>query len=100
MPHRLTLTPANGQRIFDFEVEQETGGGWAWLRLHRIEDNPPVEGIPAVEIYDPAVHDGGSHYMSRLWRARGRTVNKKRYYSLVGAFELPSYYFCLERIEV
>ena len=97
MPHRLVLTSDDGERTFDFEVEREERGGWAWLRLQRIEDNPPVPGVPAVVVYDPAVHDGGSHYMSHLWRARGRTENGQRVYSLVSAFGSPGY-MELERV--
>lgn len=91
MPHRLILTSNDGRRIFDFEVEQEGRGGWAWLRLMRIEDDPPLTVVPAVQHYDPAIHNGGSHYMSGLWRARGRTQNGVRMYSLVGAFCDPGY---------
>lgn len=91
MPHRLILTSGGSRRIFDFEVERVERGGWAWLRLMRIEDDPPIANVPAVVTYDPAVHDGGSHYMSDLWRARGRTQNGVRMYSLVGAFGSPGY---------
>ena len=91
MPHRLIMRSDESERTYDFELEREERGGWAWLRLMRISDDPPYPGVPPVVTYDPAVHDGGSHYMSSLWRARGRTQNGVRMYSLVGAFGSPGY---------
>ena len=91
MPHRLVMLSDDGERTFDFEVEREGHGGWAWLRLHRLEDNPPIRGMPAVHIYNPETDDGKPTYMGRCWRARGYTVNGRRCYSLVGAFGRPGY---------
>jgi hypothetical protein len=89
--HRLVLQNDEGRRIFDFVLESTGRMGWAWLRLVRIEDDPPIDGVPAIENYDPAVHDGGSHYMSHLWRARGIHLDGAMRYRLVGAFGSPGY---------
>ena len=60
------------------------------MRLVRIEDDPPVPGVPSIQNYDPAVHDGGSHYMSSPWRARSKKMRGGvREYSLIGAFGSP-----------
>jgi hypothetical protein len=94
MPYRLIMLSDGVRRIFDFEVEREDRGGWAWLRLVRIEDDPPLPGVPAIVQYDPAIHDGGTHSMSNLWRARGRRQwlgTGVTRYSLVGAFGSPGY---------
>jgi hypothetical protein len=96
--HRLILNHDGGRRsIYDFVLESEGRMGWAMLRLVRIEDDPSIEGVPAVVNYDPAVHDGGSHYMSHLWRARGIHLDGAMRYSLVGAFGTPGY-IQLERL--
>jgi hypothetical protein len=91
MPHRLTLSSSDGLRHFDFEIVEEGRGGWAWLRLMRLEDDPPLPNIPAIVVYDPTVHDGGSHYMSNLWRARSKTLRSGRVYSLVNPFGSSGY---------
>lgn len=89
MPHRLTLNSTRGVSTFDFEVEYEGRNGWTWLRLMRLEDNPPLVSSPAIQNYDPAIHNGGSHCMSRPWRARGINMDGVRRYRLVNAFGTP-----------
>jgi hypothetical protein len=90
MPHRLVLPFGNGRtRTYDFELESEGRGGWAWLVPLRMVDNPPFPGLPRVYVFDPnerwITHDMGEY------RARGRTRNGRRYYSLVGQFDTPGY---------
>jgi len=73
-------------RTFTFAVEQKSRNGWAKLRLIKITDTIP----PLTEHYDPAVHDGHSHYMSHLWTARtGLTEDGASTYILYGAFGEP-----------
>ena len=98
MTHRLIMNSSRGRRIYDFVVEREGQRGWAWLRLTRIEDDPPLPDRPAIQTYDPEIHNQESiyalHHMSHLWRARGcrRWLQTGRSrYSLVGAFGTPGY---------
>jgi hypothetical protein len=73
-------------RTFTFAVEQQSKNGWAKLRLIALADTIP----PHFEQYDPAIHDGRSHYMSYLWTARsGRTEDGDPTYILHGAFGNP-----------
>lgn len=94
MPYRLILDHDDGSKCSFFFEEEKTGpNGWGWLRLVRIEDTA-ADGEVSVTCYDPAVHDGGSHYMSHLWRARGRRNWLREgitSYSLVGAFGTPGH---------
>jgi len=74
-PHRLVLQNGEGRRIFDFVLESTGRMGWAWLRLVRIEDDPPIVGVPAVVNYDPAVHNVGSYSLTHkgwAWLRRFR----------------------------
>ena len=57
-------------RTFTFIEHSVSQKGWAKLRLVRLEDSIQIPGLPLVTEYDPAVHDGASHYMSFLWPAR------------------------------
>lgn len=84
-------------RDFTFVVESDNQKGWAWMRLIRIEDNRQVHpDVPQIQTYDPAIHDGGSHYMSHLWRARSsKQRNGPKMYALVGAFGDPGSYIPL-----
>ena len=91
MPYRLVTFDGGRRRIYDFEPMGEQGRqGWVYMWLMRIEDDQPLPGVPAIQTYDPAVHDGGSHYMSHPWRARSKRVRGGgREYSLTGAFGNP-----------
>lgn len=96
MPHRLVLTTERGQQIMDFELEREGRNGWAWLRVVRIEDDPPLPNRPAVQYYDPEIHNAHTvyayHPMSQLWRARGRHQRDGALrYRLVGGWGTPGY---------
>ena len=84
-------------REFTFVLHSEGQKGWAYMRLIRIEDNMESN-QPQVTTYDPAVHDGGSHYMSHLWRARSFTWNGIKGYTLVGPFGNPGYKIDLETV--
>ena len=79
-----------GERDFTFIVDSETRNGWAKMRLIRIEDRHQVQpDISRIETYDPAIHDGGSNYMSHLWVAQRKKYKHDTYYTLVGAFGEP-----------
>ncbi len=98
MPYRLVLEDTvGGHAIYLFNLESHGQNGWAWLRLVRIEDYTPGSPLKITE-YDPVIHDGGSHYMSYLWRARRRVVNGQHRYYLVGAFGDPISRMMLEYI--
>jgi hypothetical protein len=97
MFHYLDLIRSNDEvRRFTFTVEERSGGGWAKLRLVRIEDSQPLPGVPQVVTYDPAVHTPeGSHYMSHPWRARASGSS----YNLIGAFGNPGSLMSLDETE-
>jgi len=67
------------------------------MRLIRIEDRTQRgPSIPRVVEYEPAIHDGASHYMSYLWRAR---LNGFRGYTLIGPFGHPGSKIELETVK-
>lgn len=70
MPFHFSIETATNTRRFTFEIAGIGAKGWAHLRLVRIDDSNPYPNIPSPCIYDPAVHDGGNHYMSQLYKAR------------------------------
>jgi hypothetical protein len=74
-------------REFTFVLDSEGQKGWAQMRLIRIEDNMElIPNQPLVTVYDPAIHDGGTHYMSHLWRARSYYVDGVKVYTLISPF--------------
>ena len=86
----------NNTRRFTFAVEERSGGGWAKLRLVRIEDSEPYPGVPQVVTYDPAIHTpNGSHHMCHLWRARAFGPS----YNLYGAFGNPGSLMSLDETQ-
>ena len=107
MPHLLIMTGTDhttGARFetFDyFEPISQSRGGWCWLQLVRSEAREQL-GTPNerthTEVYDPAVHDGGSHYMSYPWRARTRLHRGRRMYTLYGAYGNPGSRTRLEEV--
>ena len=86
-------------RVFTFAVESESRGGWAQLRLIRVQDffteSAAAVGYPADHValkhYDPAQHGPGTHtHFSHLWRARRAfTDDGEPTYCLYGAFGTP-----------
>ena len=88
-----------------FEIEERGRNGWAKLRMCRIQTSNPSH----IEDYNPAIHDGGSHYMSLLYPARHF---KHKYiredgsqhiidsYTLYGPFGNPGHKIDLEPSEV
>lgn len=79
-------------RTFKFCVESRSINGWAKLRLITLIDTVP----PSVVEYNPAVHDGGSHYMSHLWTARSiKTEDGVATYILRGVFGEPDQHIVL-----
>ncbi len=86
----------NNTRRFTFAVEEKVHGGWAKLRLVRIEDSQPYPGVPQIETYDPAIHTPDtSHHMSHPWRARACGKS----YNLYGAFGNPGLLMSLDETE-
>lgn len=99
MPYRLILEAADGGHTkYFFNVESQGQRGWAKLRLVRIEDFSPDSDTSRITEYNPDIHDGGSHYMSYLWSARGKVMNGRIEYYLVGAFGDPTSRLMLEFI--
>ncbi len=97
MTYRLILEDSTGGHVkYFFNVEVQGQRGWAKLRLMRIEDYYPNSDTPRITEYDPDIHDGGSHYMSYLWSARGKQINGQIEYYLVGAFGDPASRLMLE----
>jgi hypothetical protein len=70
MPLFFEAESSTNTRRFTFEVEQIGEKGWCSLRLMRIDDSETSPGVPNPCLYDPAVHDGTSHYMGQLYRGR------------------------------
>ena len=70
-------------RRFTFVVENRSHNGWADMRLIEIYDTPSDKTV----VYSPEIHDGETHYMSRLWKARA-CVGEDNIptYALYGAF--------------
>jgi hypothetical protein len=91
MTHRFVVNHDGARRDYDFVVEREGRMGWVWLRLVRIEDDPPLPGTLGIENYDPAANYEEFHPMGHLWRARGIHLDGVMRYSLVGAFGKPGY---------
>jgi hypothetical protein len=99
MPYRLILEAADGSySIYFFNVETQGQRGWAKMRLMRIEDYSPDSDTPRITEYNPGIHDDGSHYMSDLWPARGKQINGRTEYYLVGAFGDPTSRMMLEYV--
>lgn len=85
MPYYLRMNNSSGYRDFTFEIET-TRKSWLLLRLIRIADEVPHPGVPQVEHYNRLIHDGTSHSMGWLWKARRRKKRGEYVLYLVGPF--------------
>ncbi len=83
MPHHLTIPlDSDGRnRRFEFALESEGRNGWVTLRVVRVEDDPPVEGM----LYDRSL------YLNSFWSARRIHLDGVTRYRLVGAFGVRGY---------
>ena len=85
-----------GSTTFLFDIDSVQQKGWAYLRLVRMIDEK--DGMQVALDYNPAIHDGTSHYMGSPWRARKTRVRGEDTFTLIGAFGDAGSKILLERV--
>lgn len=65
----------NITRRFVFRLEEIGKMGWGMCRIIEIHDIYPDGIRHSIDYYVPAIHDGGSHYMSSRYKCRYNRKN-------------------------
>ena len=92
--YQTTLSSDTNTRTFLFDIASIQQKGWAFLRLVQMIDES--DGIQTTLHYNPEIHDGSSHYMGDLWRARKTKIHGQDTFTLIGAFGNPGEKIVLE----
>jgi hypothetical protein len=95
MKYSLTIEHDGGNhRMFVFGVEEQTGRGWAKMRVLEIWDSEDA----SCQMYSPQIEYNPGHRMGHLWTARRTQVPEtgQETYAVYGFFGDPHSRFVLE----